>query len=251
MTGLTALLGKEIMEQLRTYKFLIVAGIFTFFGILTPLMLKYLPEILRLAGEQIPIEVPPPTAVQSLTEYAGTIGQVGVLVAVLVAMGAIAGELRQGTGVMVLSKPVSHAAFVIAKLFALALSFIVSLAIASAFAFGYTVALIEGAAVAAFLLTNLLLVLFLVFALAVTLLFSSFFRSSLAAGGLALALLIGQAGLSVLPLIGDYMPGKLLAWSTNALTGAPGGYWWSLGITIAATILCTYLAQWRLKYRDI
>ena len=66
------------------------------FGITTPLTLKYLPQILKLAGEQMTIEMPP-TAVQSLAEYASTIGQVGILIAVLVAMGSIANERRQGT----------------------------------------------------------------------------------------------------------------------------------------------------------
>ncbi len=87
MKGLAPLLKKELREQLRTYRLVIVGGVFLLFGITTPLTLKYLPEILKLAGEQMTIEFPPPTAVQSLAEYASTIGQVGVLVAVLVAMG--------------------------------------------------------------------------------------------------------------------------------------------------------------------
>ena len=102
MKGLTPLLKKELKEQLRTYKLLIVGGIFIVFGITTPLMLKFLPEILKIAGEQMVLDIPPPTAAQSLAEYAGTIGQVGVLVAVLIAMGCIANELRRGTVVMTL-----------------------------------------------------------------------------------------------------------------------------------------------------
>jgi ABC-2 type transport system permease protein len=85
--GLVPLLKKEIKEQWRTYRLVVVGGIFLIFGISTPLMLKYLPEILELAGEGLTIEMPPPTAAQSLAEYAGTIGQVGALIAVLVAMG--------------------------------------------------------------------------------------------------------------------------------------------------------------------
>jgi ABC-2 type transport system permease protein len=251
MKGLAPLLKKELREQLRTYRFLIVGGIFLLFGITTPLTLKYLPEILRLAGEDIIIEFPPPTAVQSLAEYASTIGQMGLLVAVLIAMGSIANELRQGTAVMTLSKPVSHAAFVSAKLIAVSLTFLVSLTVASLFCFAYTVWLIEDASIWAFAGLNLLLGLFLVFCLAVTLLFSSFFKSSVAAGGLSVAVLIGQAGLSAVPLIGNYMPGKLLGWGTNLLASRGDSYWWALATTIVAIWLCLYLSQRLLKNRDL
>lgn len=251
MKGFVPLLKKELKEQVRTYKLVIVGGIFLFFGITTPLLLKYLPEIIRLTGEQVPIEIPLPTAVQSLAEYAGTVGQVGLLMAVLVAMGSVANELRHGTVVMTLSKPVSRAAFTTAKLVAVSLTFLVSLAAASALSFAYTLWLIGGASVAAFTGLNLLLGLFLVFCMAVTLLFSSFFKSSLAAGGLAIAVLITQAILSTLPLIGDYMPGKLLGWGTNLLAGVGDSYWWALAVTVAVIALCLYLSQRSLKNRDL
>ena len=251
MKGLAPLLKKDIREQLRTYRFLIVGGIFLLFGITTPLTLKYLPEILRLAGEDMIIEFPPPTAVQSLAEYASTIGQTGLLVAVLIAMGSISNELRQGTAVMTLSKPVSRGAFVSAKLIAMSLTFLVSLTVASLFCFAYTVWLIEDASIWAFGGLNLLLGLFLVFCLAVTLLFSSFFKSSVAAGGLSIAVLIGQAGLSAVPLIGNYMPGKLLSWGTNLLASRGDSYWWAMAVSIVAVGLCLYLSQRLLKNRDL
>ena len=50
MTGFLPLLKKELKEQLKTHKLLIVGCIFLFFGLTTPLMLKYLPEILKFAG---------------------------------------------------------------------------------------------------------------------------------------------------------------------------------------------------------
>jgi ABC-2 type transport system permease protein len=251
MKGLGPLLRKELMEQLRTYKLVIVGGAFLFFGITTPLLLKYLPEILKLAGEEMTIALPPPTAVMSLAEYAGTIGQVGLLMAVLVAMGAVANERSRGTASIVLSKPVSRAAFVNAKLIAASLTFLVSLAAASVVCFAYTVWLIEGTGVWPFVLLNLMVGLFLVLSLAVTLLFSSLTKSSLAAGGLAILVLISQAGLSALPLIGDYMPGKLLSWGIVLLSGGNASYWWALGITIGLIGLCLYLSNRSLSTKDL
>ncbi len=251
MTGLLPLIKKEVMEQVRTYKLVIVAGIFLFFGISTPLLLKYLPDIIKLTGEQIPIEIPPPTAMQALAEYVSTVGQVGLLLAVLLAMGSISGEVKAGTAIMTLSKPISRASFVGAKIIALSSNFLLSLAISSAASFVYTVWLIENTDVAGFLGVNVLLAVFLIFCLALTLFCSSLFRSSLAAGGTAIAILLAQAGISSLPTIGNYMPGKLLGWGMNLLSGNGNQYWSALIITLVLTALALYLAQKILRIKDM
>lgn len=251
MGGFWPLLKKELREQWRTYRPLIVGSIFLMFGITTPLILKYLPLILEGAGEGMSIEMPPPTAAQSLLEYAGTIAQVGVLVAVLVAMGCVANELRSGTAVMTLSKPVGRGAFVTAKLAAMSLTFLVSMVVASALCFGYTVWLIEGAGLTAFIGLNLLLGLFFVLCLAVTLAFSSLFKSSLAAGGAALAVLLGQALLGAVPYVGDFMPNKILGWGNSLLMGGGKSYWGALAVTVAAIVVSILAAQRALRLRDL
>jgi len=250
MSGFGALFKKEILEQLRTHRLLVVAGIFLFFGLATPLLLKYLPQIIQLSGEQVPVEIPAPTSPQSLAEFAGTIGQLGILMAVLVAMGMVANELRQGTAVMTLSKPVSRAAFVWAKLAAVSITFVVSLALASLFCFGYTVWLIGPTTALPFLQLNLLLALFLVFCLSVTVFFSSFFKSSLPAGGLAIAVLIAQAVLGTVPGLGNFLPARLLSWGTDLVNGRETTYWGAIAVTAVLVILCAYLAQRTLKNKE-
>jgi ABC-2 type transport system permease protein len=251
MKGYISLLKKELREQYRTHRLLIVIAIFTLFGIGTPLLLKFLPEILKLSGETIQIQVSAPTAVQSFTEFAGTIGQIGIVVAVLIGMGIVANELRHGTAVMTLSKPVSRAAFVSAKLTAISLTFLLALTVAASFCFFYTDLLIEDTDAIAFFQSNLLMGLFLVFCLAITVLFSCLFRNSLAAGGIAIAIVISQMMMSGVPVIGDYLPGKLLEWGTGIITGIGQSYWWALGVTIVLMVLAVYLGQYSLKKREI
>jgi ABC-2 type transport system permease protein len=250
MNGFGVLLKKEIKEQLRTHRLLIVAGIFIFFGLATPLLLKYLPEIIQLSGEQVPVSLPAPTPSQSLAEYAGTIGQLGILMTVLVAMGMVANELRQGTAVMTLSKPVSRAAYVGAKLAAVSLTFLVSLALASLFCFAYSVWLIGPTVALPFLELNLLLALFLVFCLTITILFSSLFKSSLPAGGLAIGVIIAQALLGTVPWIGNYFPAKLLTWGTDLVNGGETNYWGAVAVTVGLILACSYFAQRALKNKE-
>ena len=251
MTGLNALLKKELKEQFKTYRLLIIAGVFLFFGLSTPLMLKYLPELIKLAGEDIVIDLPPPTALQALGEYTDTVVQVGVLVAVLVAMGAVARERERGTAAMVLSKPVGRGAFVLAKLMALSLSFIVALGLASTACYIYTVLLLGEVDALAFLGSNLLLALFFILCLAVTLLFSSLFKNHLAAGGVALAALIGQTVMAQLPWIGEYTPGSLISWGSRLLSGDALSAWGAVVVSLAVVVACLSLSRLVLKRKEI
>ena len=251
MNGLSTLIRKEIKEQLKTYRFFITAAVFLFFGLATPLMLKYLPQLIKIAGEDIVIDIPPATAVQALAEYADTIVQVGILMVVLIAMGAISGEIYKGTAAMVLSKPVSRASFILAKLFALSTNFITALILASAACYGYTVLLLGEANFIAFIALNGLLILFFMVAISLTLLFSSIFRSHLAAGGLALVVLIGQALMVNIPRLGDYMPSKLLSWGTGLISGEEAGAWGALRISLAIIVACLYLTWLRMRNKEL
>jgi ABC-2 type transport system permease protein len=251
MKGLTPLLKKEIKQQLSTHRLLIVGGVFLCFGLMAPILLYFMPDILKMAGDQIVVEIPPPTSLQSFTDFAGYIGQFGILIAVLVAMGAIANEQKQGTALITLSKPINSGAFVNAKFVAISLTFSVSLVVAAIFCFGYTVWLIGEAAVLPYIWMNLLMASFLIFCLAITLVFSSLFKSSLAAGGMAIGTIFGLNILSSLPVIGDYLPSKILGWGINLLNGTGETYWWALGVTIVGIFLCLYFSQRILKNKEI
>jgi ABC-2 type transport system permease protein len=85
----------------------------------------------------------------------------------------------------------------------------------------------------------------------VTVWFSSLFKTSLAAGGLALGVIIVQGALSAVPVVGDFMPGTLLGWSTDLLNGGGEPAWWALGVTIAAVPLCAWAARRRLSVNDL
>lgn len=248
MSGFGALLKKEFKEQLRTHRLLIVSAVFAVFGLATPLLLKYLPELLQLAGEDIQLEIPPATAAAVFGEYANTLSQVGVLLAVLLAMGAVAHERERGVAAMILSKPVGSMAYLAAKLVATSATFIAALAIGAGACYLYTVLLIEQTAASGFVAMNLLLVLFFVFCLAVTLLCSSQFRSSLAAGGVALGVLVGQALLTQIPVVGEYLPGTLISWGTGLLSGPYPTAWPAVATSVVGIGACLLLARralWR------
>ncbi|HEY91996.1 MAG TPA: ABC transporter permease subunit [Dehalococcoidia bacterium] len=251
MTGLTAMLKKEIKEQLRTHKLLIVTAVFLLFGFATPLLIKYMPQLLEAAGEGIIIQMPEPSAAMAIGEYAGTIVQFGVLVAVLMLMGAVSRERERGLAAIILSKPVSRGAYITAKFLATASSFIVALVLGSAACWIYSILLIGPASLPAFLGLNVLAALFFMFCLSVTLLCSSMFRNQLLAGGIALAILIIQALLTQVPVLGDYMPGQLTAWGIGLLSGPHPTAWPAVIVCAVLTVACLVLSPAVLRHREL
>jgi ABC-2 type transport system permease protein len=253
MSGFWVLLRKELKEQFKTSKVLIVVAVFLFFGLGTPILTKYLPEIIKSAATSgLTIEMPPPTSADSLVGYMSNMTQFGVLVAVLVAMGAIAREIEMGTAAIVLSKPVGRLAFILSKLKAESFTFFVALVLGGVACWGYTLILFGDANALGFLYQNLLFGLFIVFCLGVTLYFSSLMKNQLAAGGLALALIIFLSSISGLPWVGRYLPGQLINWGNQLVLKTPGGAsWGAVAVTALLAVLSVYLTWLSLRKKEL
>lgn len=233
-------LRKELLEQWRSYRLLIVAVVLVAFGLTSPLLAKLTPELVRLMpnGDEIVKLVPAPTAADAVAQYVKNISQFGVILALLMAMGAVAREKDKGTAALMLAKPVPRNAFLWAKFAALGLTFAASILIAGAGCYYYTLLLFEPMDVPGWLALNALVLLFVLVFVGLTLLCSTVTRSQTVAGGLAFGAVIILAGLGAMPRVGEYLPGQLLVWGANltARTGDPAwpAVWVSLGLIAAA-----------------
>jgi ABC-2 type transport system permease protein len=98
---------------------------------------------------------------------------------------------------------------------------------------------------------NVLMASFLIFCLAITLVFSSLFKSSLAAGGTAIGTIFGMGILSSLPVVGSYLPSNILGWGINLLNGTGENYWGALTVTVVGIFLCLYFSQSILKRKEL
>jgi ABC-2 type transport system permease protein len=223
MAGFRVLLGKEILEQWRTFRLPVVATVFLLVGLSSPLLARFTPEILKaVAGDQIPIVLPTPTAADAIDQLAKNLGQFGGLIAVLLAMGAVATEKERGTAAMILSKPVGRAGFLIAKLVAIGLTLGVATAIASAGAWFYTLVLFEPLPVAGVAAAAGLQWLSLMAWATITFLGSTLTRSALAAAGLGIVAFIVVGILGVLPNVGRFLPTGLSAPARALALGQTG-----------------------------
>jgi ABC-2 type transport system permease protein len=238
---------KEMMEQWRTSRFLIVVAVIASFGLASPLLAKFTPEILKAIPGITPellAAIPAATVTDSIAQYIKNMSQFGILLALLMTMGVVVQEKERGTAAFFLTRPVSRETFLLAKFAALTVTFAASLSIAAIGCWYYTLVLFEPLAWGPFLALNgLMLVVFLVY-IAVTLLCSTLARTQGAAAGLAFAGLVLVAGVGSLPRIGEYFPGRLFEWGMTLTIGgsdpAWSAFWVSLGI-IAAALFAAWL----------
>ena len=243
------LLKKELTEHLRTYKLLVVVAVLLVFGLGTPVLLAYLPEILELSGEDITIEIPEFTSADAVKGYLDSLGQVGLLTAILISMGSITLERERGTAALVLSKPVGTGAFVVAKLLGLAAVLAAGVTAGALGCYGYTTVLLGCPDPVAFITASVLAGLYLLVVLSVTLLFSATVRNQIVAGVLALGVVIAAGFLATVSLFEPYLPASLMHWAYDLNAGVDGSHWWVLGVSIGIIGVCT-IGAWRVLQRQ-
>jgi ABC-2 type transport system permease protein len=222
MTGFGVMLRKELLEQLRTWRLLIVAVVFAVFGIGSPIVARYTPEIVKaLAGNQFSGIIPTPTMADAVSQFQKNLGQTGVLAAILLAMGSVAVEKERGTAALLLTKPLSRAAFLCAKLVAISGTLLVSTAAAGIGAYVYTAVLFSAPPLGGFAAMSALLFLSLLAYASLTFVGSVLSRSSLVAAGIGIGAMVFLISISALPAIGTWTPGHLAVAGMAMALGQP------------------------------
>ena len=242
MIGLGPLLGKELREQWRTRRLLVVAVVFTALGIGSSFLARYTPELIQaLGGVPFEIEFPEPTLADAANQWLRNLGQAGILTAILLSMGSVATEKERGTAALLLTKPASRGAFLAAKLLAIGATLATSLVLASVSGYFYTFLLFEPPPIAGWIGMTALMLLALLAYVALTFFGSTLTRSAMAAAGLGVAGMIGLAAVSALPAVSPYTPAGISGQPALALgTGAdPGGL---IGPVLANVALVLALA---------
>ena len=138
-------------------------------------------------------------------------------------MGSVATEKERGTAAFVLSKPVSRASFLTAKLAAIAIDLLAAVIGAVTAGAVYTAILFQPLPLAGVVGMALLLWLSLVVFAALTFVGSTVTRSAAGGAGVGFALLVITGILGALPTIGPYMPGSLIGPAGNLALGLDAG----------------------------
>jgi len=250
-----SMLRLEWEQGWRSYRLTSLLIVAVFFALLDPPSVKYMPQLLEQLGGGFQIIAPEPTPAMSYINYLGDLSQLGALVAIIIAMGAVAQERDRGVTGWILATPVRRAQYLGAKVIVLLAGIAGAAAAGSALCYAYTGTLIGwpdpvGAAAAA-----LDVGVYVLFVGQATLAASSLFRSQYAAGGMGIGVMFGTWLLGVLlgrTAIGSYLPNHLTSDLEVVLTLnlTPFAYWTPILGTLLITALITWYAIVRFQYAD-
>jgi ABC-2 type transport system permease protein len=233
---------KELIQQWRTRRLLVVMAVFVLFGLTSPLLAKMIPDIMKnIAGaEQFASLIPTPSAADAMAQYIKNITQFGFMLAVLLGMNAVAGEKESGTAAMILSKPMPRWAFVLSKFTAQSLVYLSAFVVAGLGAYYYTIILFGSFDPLIFLGINLLLLLWLLTFVGAALLGSVIGSSIASAAGVGIALAAAFLLAGNIPMYGSLMPNGLVAWASALGAGVelPAANSGALAACFVLIVLC-------------
>jgi ABC-2 type transport system permease protein len=220
-----AFLKKEFKAIFKTYRWWVIPLVFLIFALMGPPGAKLTPQIIKSAMPQgMTIKVPDPTLVDAFGQWFRNLSQMGLFAAILLTMGIVAEEKASGTILLVVTKPVSRANFVLSKFFAQSVWLTFSLVLAAAVTFIYSAMIFKFDRLAEFTQANVLFILYYLVAVAITVFFSTVFKNQIVAGGLALITIMLLNLVSALSRAFDkYAPTGLNTVGTKLAMGQTGG----------------------------
>lgn len=214
MSRFLILFRKEMLENIRRRRLLILLLVFLSFAILSPMSAKYMPDLVKMllstteAGG-LELTMPPPVPADSYLQFLKNLTQMGVLLYMLLFMGTVTEEKRKGSIVLMLTKGVPRSTFLLAKFASSAVTVLAAYALSCIvflyyhwLAFRTAPNANDGVVLAAFAA-------FLVLMAAIALLAGTLAQSTAMAAVGAIGGYFLLSTLSILPVVKDYAPSAL------------------------------------------
>ena len=221
--GFSAFLSKEFLETRRTWRLWVLPGIMVLLlGLGTPVLTAVTPALLRATERSEPgvvIKLPTPTSRDSYSQFMGNLDQVALLAIIIAGAAIVASERRAGTIVLVLTKPLSRAGFILAKSVSQLTLLVAATALGTLVCVLVTTAIFDGRHIAAFIASVALwLVLGAMFTL-LMLLLSAAMKGQAPAAGVGIGVYVSLVVMTGFPVFRDYSPAGIIAASDALLKG--------------------------------
>jgi ABC-2 type transport system permease protein len=228
----------EWLRMTRSSKGIALVGVFVFFGIIGPLSAAYIGEILEQFGGGIEVTFPEPTAADGITQYVGNVQQIGLLVLVMIAAGALTMESRYEMAVFLRTRVRNARQLLAPRFVVVAASGVFAFAVGLLVAWYETAVLIESPDAGAMAAIFALGATYLVFAVAVVAFAGTHLKKVLPSVMLTLGILLIVPIFGLFPPVAEWLPSHLLGSSNDLLRGGEvADYWRSFVVTVGMTFV--------------
>ena len=245
MNGYLVFAAKEAKEIVRTWRIWVLPAIVVFFALTGPFLARYTPQIVgAVAGGQLGhIVLPPATYLDAYSGWIKNLSQITLFAIIIIYGGIVSSEVRSGTVLLVLTKPLSRGAFVSVKVVVNS-AFVAVLLVAGTLITWALTAAIFGKAPAGPLWSGAAVWLVLaVFYIAVMTLLSVAIGSSAGAAGAGIGVFALLSIAGIWKPLADYSPAGLAAHAaTLAAHVATSSVLWPVASSLAATVVLAVVA---------
>lgn len=239
----------EVIRLVRSLRWVILAAVYGFFGVLGPLTARYLPDILEQV-EGSTAGLPEFGPADGITQYVGNAQQLGILAVAFVAAAALAIDSKLELAVFFRTRA-SMRDLMTPRLV------INAIAASLAFVFGAIIAYVGTGILLAwidlgpFVLGVLLQCVYLAFAVAVVGLMASIVRRVVATALVSVGVLIALGLLTLVTPIAPWLPSDLAGALDQLIRGGEFDYWRSLAATSILVVALPAVAIARLGRREV
>ena len=242
----------EWLRLTRSHGAVVLGAVYLAFGFLGPVLALYLQDLVKLAQSDISISVPAPTAQDGIAQYISQGSQIGLIVVVAVAAGALTFDARRGLSTFLRTRARSIWMLVGPRAAVTAAAAVAAYILGTLAAWYETTMLIGDLSAGAVIEGLLCGSAYLVFVVAVVCAAASMARNTLGTVGIALAFLL------LLPLAGtssavhEWLPSTLVSAPVDLLhTAQLSDYAPALVAAATASAALVTLAVERLKRREV
>ena len=240
MNGFTVFARKEAHEILRTWRVWVLPGILLFFAVTGPVVTKFTPEIVgAVAGNQLGgFTLPTPTYFDSYASWIKNLSQIALFALIIIYGSIVSAETKSGTAVLVLTKPVSRTAFVIAKAAVHSVFLAVLVVVGTLLTWGLTAAVFGKAPGSALWSSALVWLVFGVLFIALMTLLSVLIGSAAGAAGAGLGAYALVSIAAIWKPLGTYSPAALATMPSSLAAGKDVAVLWPVltSLLVAAAL---------------
>ncbi|MCE5203753.1 MAG: ABC transporter permease subunit [Coriobacteriales bacterium] len=238
MRAFGAFLRKESLETVRTWRVWVVGGMLLFFALSGPVLAELTPQILRsVSGTSgmggLIIEVPDPGWADAYAQWVKNLSQIVTWAIIVMLGGMISSERKKGTATLVLTKPLSRRAFLMAKFVSHSVLIVLATLLGAAVTWLVTLLIFGEAPAGVLAETTAAWLVFAVMLVAVMTLLSALMDSQVSAALLGFGVLAGLGIAGMWEPASRYTPAGLM----NAPAALLGGREVATGWPIASAVL--------------
>lgn len=232
---------KEAVEIVRTWRIWVLPAIILFFAITAPLLAKFTPDIVgAVAGKQLGgLTLPPGTALDAYGQWIKNLSQITLFALIIIYGGIVSSETSSGTAILVLTKPMSRAAFVAVKAVIHSMFLVVLALVGALVTWGLTAAIFGKAPAGPVWSSTLIWIVLGVFYIALLTFFSVLIPSAAGAAGAGVGAFVLLTIAGLWKPISDHSPAGLAGQAAALAAGqkVPDMLWPVLVSLVAAGAL--------------